>query len=352
MENKARKLILHIDVNNTIFVGDSKTKLTALDGVLNEYMTEILWGTVSEEGEWKPLEDPISIAPPTQTSITYYKYAEKKFKQAGKRRSKFKDHIRRFTNKEIGQPFCSYVDKVKDKLKFSKVAGVDTEGIEALVMQEQDGFYYRILPSYFKLLNYLLSSERDFSIILRTFGGDGEIALKATQLFTENKHPEFPFPVGKKLVVNTQPEHITPSARGLSVTTPDGTDISCCNKVYDMFSKSSGVQLYLDNYDWWKEHDFISDAGKPLLIDPSDSNVQHILFDDNIRAWEPRDNIVRLLVREHDKFVHKDCSEFDGLCLLRTDLFESILNEDYFIEKVQMCETNYETKLHKPCDLL
>lgn len=338
----ARKLVLHIDVNNTIFVGDSKTKLTVLEGVLNEYLTEILWGNVGEDDHWQPLKNPIATLPPTINAVTYYRYAEYKFANAGKPRSEFKAHIRRFTQEETGRKFRSYVDRVKAGLKFTKDDDVDCRLIESILMQEYDGFYYRILPSYFKLLDYLLNSEREFSIILRTFGSDGHIALQATQLYIDNKHPDLKFPKGKTLSVNHQPKHIIPSTQGLSITTDDGHDVTCSNQVYNIFSKSSGVQLYLDNYDWWKANDFVSHAGKPLLVDPSDTTVQHILFDDNIRSWEPDDNIVRLMVKEGNEFVHKDCRELDGLCLLRTDLFESILNEDYFIEKVQMCEKNYE----------
>lgn len=341
MGSKARKLILHLDVNNTIFVGDSKTKLTALEGVLNEYLTEILWGNVDEDDVWTSLKDnSISTSPPSKTAISYYKYAEHKYEEAGKPRSEFKDYIRRFTLEGNGQQFRPYLESVKEKLKVPETLKVDAK-LNALVMTEGDSSYYRILPSYFKLLTYLVNSERNFAIILRTFGNDGDLALKATQLYTENQHPDFPFPPGKTLAVDPNPGRIVPSQDGLSIITPNGSTVSCCNKIYDTFSTASGVQLYLDSYDWWKKNDFTSEAGKPLLIDPSDKSVQHILLDDNIRSWDPSDNIVSLLVKENEKFVQKDCKKFDGLCVLRTHLFESILNEDYFIEVVEMCEKNF-----------
>ena len=346
MGSKPRKLILHIDVNNTILVGDSKTKLTVLEGVLNEYMTEIVWGNV-DDGLWIPTENPISTKPPKTKAQSYYKYAEKKFEDAGKERWEFKEHVRKFTLQEVGKQFRWLVEKVKESLKFKgNLSASEFQDLEPLFMQEEDRIYFRIIPAYFKLLNHLLEKNRDFAVILRTFGADGPIALEATKLYTQSLHPDISFPPSKNLSVNLTPGKILPSNEGMCIRTSNGGVYSTYGKIYHEFSQASGVQLYEDSYDWWRKNDFASAAGKPLLVDLNDSSVHHILFDDNIRAWDPWDNIVNLLVKERGHFEAKHSQEYlDGICMLRTDLFESILNENYFIEKVNMCEANFSRYL-------
>ncbi|XP_031566542.1 uncharacterized protein LOC116301597 [Actinia tenebrosa] len=349
MGNEPRKLILHIDVNNTILVGDSKTKLTVLEGVLNEYMTEITWGNVDENGSWIPTEDPISTKPTNLEAQSYYKYAEKKFEMAGRERREFKEHVRRFTLHDVGKRFRPHVEKVKENLKFKgNLSESEFQVLEPLFMKEEDGLYYRIIPSYFKLLNHLLENNRDFAVILRTFGGDGQVALNATKLYTESLHPDIQFPSSKNFSVNLNPGEILPFDKGMLIRTTNGRELSTYEEIYKEFSTSIGVQLYQDSYDWWKKNDFASSAGKPLLVDVKDSSAHHILFDDNIRTWDPWDNIVNLLVKEGRHFKTQHSQEYlDGICMLRTDLFESILNEDYFIEKVSMCEANFNQYLSK-----
>lgn len=349
MGSKPRKLILHIDVNNTILVGDSKTKLTVLEGVLNEYMTEIVWGNVDECGSWTPTDDPISTKPPNLGAQSYYKYAENRFKKAGKERWQFKEHVRRFTFHDVGKRFRPHVEKVKESLKFKgNLSENEYQVVEPLFMKEEDGLYYRIIPSYFKLLNHLLENNRDFAVILRTFGGDGEVALKATKLYTQNLHPDMKFPSSMNLSVDLNPGKILPFEGGMLIRTSNGREYGTFDKIYEEFSQSNGVQLYQDNYDWWKKNRFASSAGKPLLVDPKDSSAHHILFDDNIRTWDPWDNIVNLIVKEGQHFKPKNSQEYlDGICMLRTDLFQSILNENYFIEKVNMCEANFDQFLSK-----
>ncbi|XP_001627047.3 uncharacterized protein LOC5506319 [Nematostella vectensis] len=343
MASKQRKLVLHIDVNNTMFVGDSKTKLTALEGVLNEYMTEIVWGRKNEEDEWVPVENPISSKPASENVISYYKYAEEKYQNAGKPRSEFKEHARQFTFEEIGKRFRPYVEKVKERLECD--APVVDGIIDPLILKEPHGIYYRIVPSFFKLITNLIEKGQEFSIILRTFGGDGETALQAVKLFIDGLHPVFGFPEGKSLDVSFTPYQITGCEEGLSVRTSDNKKLNCPEKVYVLFSEKAGVHLFLDDYEWWKKQGYVSSAGKPLLVDPTDSSIHHIMFDDNIRAWDPSDNIVNLMVRKEGKFQECDPKELDDVCLVRTQLFESVLDEDYFIEKVEMCQHNYQNYL-------
>lgn len=41
---KRRKLVLHLDVNNTVFIGDSITKQVTPESALNEYLVDVVWG--------------------------------------------------------------------------------------------------------------------------------------------------------------------------------------------------------------------------------------------------------------------------------------------------------------------
>ena len=78
-----------------------------------------------------------------------------------------------------------------------------------------------------------------------------------------------------------------------------------------------------------------------MLVDPTDDSVHHIMFDDNFRPWEPENSIVNTLQAKDEGFVSVDPASFEDVCVVKADLYQSICNRNYFIEKIRLCERNY-----------
>ena len=80
-----------------------------------------------------------------------------------------------------------------------------------------------------------------------------------------------------------------------------------------------------------------------MWLDHTHPNVHHIFFDDNIRTLDI-DSIVdlRVIQKGRGKSLNsKEMPKFDNVFLIQADLLEATQNLDYFIDKVQLCESNY-----------
>ena len=75
---KPRKLVLHLDVNKAIFIGDSITKSLTPERALNEYLTDVAWGEVGQCGEWIGDHSTLYERQPKENMVSYYRYAQAK----------------------------------------------------------------------------------------------------------------------------------------------------------------------------------------------------------------------------------------------------------------------------------
>ena len=350
--NSFRKLVLHLDVNNTVFIGDSITKSVTPEETLNEYLTDVVWGQVDESGEWIGDINALHVKPPEKNSVSYYKFAKAKYRE--KPRSEFKAHIRSFTEEEIGKPFRRFYDQMIEALEFPGDIKSGNNSDLPFVTDKKAVPHHCIVPSFYKLLDHLCESQKELAIIFRTFGGDGHVVLQATKDFLQGKHvtvsSEYPHkssaggcPVeDPRYKVNFTPGKITRSSNQTIMKCPeDHLVLSNLQDIYKYFRQTKGIKLIGDDYDWWKTQHFNSLAAKPLLINPSDDSVQHIMFDDNFRPWEPEDSIVNLLLAKEGSFCSADPATFDDVCVVKADFYQSICNRNYFIDKIQLCERNY-----------
>ena len=349
--NSRHKLVLHLDVNNTVLIGDSLTKSITPEEALNEYLTDVAWGQVDETGVWKG-DGKISLTPPEKNLVSYYKFAEAKYK--GKPRHRFKSHIRRFTEEAIGKPFRQFYDQMIDALEFpGNIKSGNGNDLPSFRDKNSVPFHC-IVPSFYNLLDHLIESSREFAIIFRTFGRDGNVVLQATRDYLEGKsfnvkskkqhEPQASgLPVqGPAHDVNFSMGEITRSSNQISMKCPeDHLVLSNLWDIYKYFSQTNGVKLFVDDYEWWKAQEFNSLGAKPLLIDPGDDSVHHVMFDDNFRPNKPEDSVVNLLLAEKGRFSIVDPASFDDVCVVKADLYQSICNRNYFIEKIEQCERNY-----------
>ena len=342
-----RKVVLHLDVNDTVFIGDSITKQVTPEGALNEYLVNVAWGQVDETGAWKCYSNSLYEKPPDSESVSYYSYAQAKFR--GKPRDQFKAHIRRFTEEEIGKPFRHFYEQMIEALQFPGDVKL-CNNVELPFFKDKEGVaYHCIVPSFYKLLDYLIESNREFSIVFRTFGGDGQTVLQAARDFIRGRCAKNPQGSHENNVQSSEIDvifsarEIKRSRDQICLKIPGDVVYSNLQDIYTYLSHSTGIQLITDDYSWWKAQNFSSTAAKPLLIDPCDESVHHIMFDDNFRSWEPEDSIVDVLIAKEGSFYSVDPTPFDNICVVKADLYQSICNRNYFIDKIGLCERNYHT---------
>ena len=183
---KPRKLVLHLDVNKAIFIGDSITKSLTPERALNEYLTDVAWGEVGQCGEWIGDHSTLYERQPKENMVSYYRYAQAKY--SGQPRSEFKGHIRKFTEEEVGQPFRQFYENMMDALKFpGNIRSWNGNDLPSFADQNEI-HHHCIVPSFYKLLDHLIESKREFAIVFRTFGGDGQVVLQATKDYLDGRN--------------------------------------------------------------------------------------------------------------------------------------------------------------------
>ncbi|XP_077181004.1 uncharacterized protein LOC143831680 [Paroedura picta] len=326
---KKRKLVLHIDLNNTILVSDAVTNQDPR-AALNYYLSTVTWGKVNPSGEWQWLSESPSLLPPCPGAVNFYT-------QFGRDTA--------FTAKPLGRPFR---DLHARHLKLMEWQGQPHPTFS--IPGEQPGTsYHLVLPSFFHLLQSLHREGRHFAIIFRTFGTDLPRVLQAMRCALEGQHPHFPALRDIPLPVDLSLGKIRCSKR--KVTVAQGAERLSTEagdrELYTFFSSKEGLCGFQDHFDWWASNQYSSRGGKPLWINPHDTNIHHICIDDNIRLQDS-DTIVhpRMFSGMGDSRAQTiPTSELHDICLVQTDLLEAIADVNYFCRCIRRCEENYERYL-------
>ncbi|XP_051907482.1 uncharacterized protein si:dkey-32e6.3 [Hippocampus zosterae] len=326
-----KKIILHVDLNNTILVSDAVTCQGTV-AALDYFLTTVTWGKMSK-GKWEWLSDSPSLLPPRDDAVNYY--------------SQF-GATPRFTS-GAGRRFRGILEEHLNLLRWPEGEKGDRE----LSIKAEDGrLYHWILPSFFQLLEDLKRQGTEFAIHFRTFGSDLPHVLSAvSKALTQGAHPLFPDLPDLKLSVNKTPGKIRCSSKGVLLTrgaerlsTRDGE-----RGLYQFLSSADGLGGFQDDYQWWVTKKFSSQGGKPLWLDPFDKHVQHIFIDDNIRQNE-KDTVVhpKVFMEPGGSDTRTACiSELYDIALIQTDLLKAISEPDYFTRRVQICRENYEKNVQQ-----
>ncbi|XP_061689251.1 uncharacterized protein si:dkey-32e6.3 isoform X1 [Syngnathoides biaculeatus] len=329
-----KKIILHVDLNNTILVSDAVTCQGTV-AALDYFMTTVTWGKMCK-GKWEWLSNSPSLLPPCDDAINYYS-------QFGAARG--------FTS-AAGKRFRGILEEHLNLLRWPEGVKGDRE----LTIKAEDGrLYHWILPSFFQLLKDLTQEGTEFAIHFRTFGSDLPRVLSAvSKALTQGAHPLFPDLPDLKLSVNKTPGKIRCSPKGVLLTrgaerlsTNDGE-----RGLYQFFSSANGLGGFQDDYEWWVTKKFSIQGGKPLWVDPFDEHVQHIFIDDNIRQND-EDTVVhpKVFMEPDGSHTRTACiSELYDIALIQTDLLKAISEPDYFTRRVHICQKNYEKNLQRESD--
>lgn len=329
---KRKKIVLHIDLNNTILVSDAVTK-QGTAAALEYFLSTVTWGRISK-GKWEWMCESPSLLPPCEGAVSYYS-------QFGR--------VVGFTKAGPGRCFRKVFEEHLELLRWPS----DLPAHKELSVKGEDGkLYHWILPSFFQLLQDLASQGIEFSIFFRTFGTDLSRLLMVVQRALEHgTHPLFPVLPQLKLSVDTTPGQIRCNTKGVilihgetRISTQDGE-----RSLYRYLSSSHGLGGFQDHFNWWAQNTYTIMGGKPLWIDPFDSTIQHIFIDDNIRQNND-DTIVHpkvFLDPESSKTRTASISELYDLCLIQTDLLRAISEPSYFTQRIQICMENYERNLRQ-----
>lgn len=330
---KKRKLVLHVDLNNTILVSDAVTCQGTAEA-LDYFLTTVTWGKMNKHGRWEWLSDSPSLLPPSDDAVTYY--------------SKF-GRTPGFTSTAAGRRFRGVLDEHLDLLRWPEGVKDDRE----LAIKGEDGrLYHWILPSFFQLLRDLVQEGREFAILFRTFGSDLPRVLKAvSKALNEGAHPLFPDLPDLKLSVNMTPGKIRCSKSGIVLSrAPDRVSTDGGERgLYQYLSSVQGLGGFEDHFDWWVRNAYSIYGGKPLWVDPFDQTVQHIFIDDNIRQ-DDKDTIIhpKVFLDPSSAETRTACiSELYDLTLVQTDLLRAISDPSYFTQRVHICLENYDRNLQQ-----
>ena len=353
-EGTRRKLILHFDVNKTVVPVDTATGEKVEDS-LNVYLSGLAWGK-DNKGVWEESSPQLSPKPKDKNDVSFYKFEEKRLlQQITEDRSVFRFHLQSFTDRPQGSNFKPYLDTLLEKLRWLEPYD-DNIHRGLTISGHRYPKYHFILPSFIKLLQELIQTQREFAIIFRTFGNDAINVLSALKAA---------FTGAINSCVNMQPyvsmvtENVLTLQRDcnglfhLGENTTGGPRLTGSEAdMYSYFRSSSGISAIQDDVHMWYKNKFHPTHGKPLWIDLNDFETQHIFFDDNIRPGSD-DSIVDLRLRENSQDFRKfraveraEEYQFVDANLAQVNFVDAIMNEDYYIDKLRICEENYSSILH------
>ena len=351
---RRRKLVLHFDVNKTIVPVDTATGENVED-CLNVYLSGLAWGK-DIEGVWESSKGNLSPKPQDKSEVSFYKFEEKRLlRQITEDRSSFRYHLTSFTDRPQGSNFKPYLNMILDKLKWKEQ--FDENLHKRLVIQgRKHPRYHLLLPSFIKLLTFLHEDGRDFAIVFRTFGNDVSRVLKALKTAFSGAIPSCAKLQNYAESISDTVLTLHRDCNGYFCLQREDSGEPCLagseSDMYSYFNSASGISAIQDDVHVWYKNQFHPSHGKPLWIDLDDFDTQHIFFDDNIRPGS-EDSIVDLRLRETSensaRFRNVERAEefeFVDANLAQVNFADAINNEDYFIDKLRLCEDNYTTILN------
>lgn len=351
--SRSRKLILHFDVNKTIVPVDTATGENVED-CLNVYLSGLAWGK-DNAGVWESSRRELSPKPHDENDVSFYKFEERRLlRHLSQDRSTFRYHLSSFTDHPQGSNFKPYLNTLLEKLKWKE--HYDEQLHKRLTIPGRRYTRYNLLlPAFLKLVAFLVENNREFAIVFRTFGNDVSRVLSALKTaFSGAIHSC----ANLKPFVETISDDVLTLQRdsnGFFRLKRDASAEICFTgkekDMYTYFTGASGISAVQDDVHLWYRNNFHPTHGKPLWIDLNDTDTQHVFFDDNIRPGS-EDSIVDLRLREcsdSDKFRNVERAEeykFVDANLAQVNFAEAIMDDDYFINKLRICEDNYSTILH------
>ncbi len=167
----------------------------------------------------------------------------------------------------------------------------------------------KVFTSFSQLISYLRKKQYSFSIILRTFGQD------LTWVSEELAQDGLIF---------------TPGSFKKGILYLDNKVLKYPQDMIATFKPGINYAIQ-DNYDWWKESNFIEKGGKPFPIDISDKHVLSFFFDDN--AADPVKPILHIIPVGQEKTNLHELIKMGRV--VPADPRKAIADTNYFIDAIE-----------------
>eukprot|EP00943_MAST-04B_sp_MAST-4B-sp1_P000122 g122.t1 len=286
-------------------------------------------------------------------------------------RSLLGDERKKFTTLNHGRGYRYIYEKVEKKLRWPDDVGKPDASHCIL---HKDGVHQFLLPSFFKTLVELKKQNRQFSVVIRTYGDDMDELVACINAFSQGKHlPKYyldnnnridlsDFYIAKENVWKGRYDEndgmfkLQNKYNGKQIISDENEAL----KVLQGDSKNENISIVAcqDDYQYWAKHNYHPSYGKPLWITTNDNTYHHIFFDDNIKN-NPNDSIVAVRTRKQKDgpFEPLDGTatlELHGINLVKVPTYAAVLDEDWFLKQIELCENNLlsKTKLAKRRTLL
>ena len=351
--NAKPRLVLHFDVNETIMVADPAGG-DSFEDVLNKMLAKTAFvrrkDGASLHDEWKDgaaapdeLEwrDGVSLdddsGDPEQALWLRWEKPDDGSKMASTTRC-LEAHRKTFT--ETFKRFAGIKQELATRLRLPP-------GDWDACFKTDDGQHHRFLPAFFETLRELLDSNRDVSLVIRTFGSDGPTVALALRAWVAGRHPTVKGP--QQAPDWVQRDRVFAGkydAEGRYTLTPPLNDDGrgkCLDEAaaVALLEEPRSATVIRDDYAWWAKHDEAPAAGKPFWITRG-SDCHHIFFDDHIRNSD-RKSIVAARCRSSptDAFVALDgpaTRALHGAYLVRVPTILPVRDQRWFLDRIAACE--------------
>lgn len=292
LEGKHPKLLLHVDVNKTLIAEDSANG-TTVEQTLNALLAK------HYRYKW---------IPELKAAISYEDYVENYLLPG----PSFIPNLKQ-KRKELLHQFVSYLQACSHPLEEEVV----TVYHELLTKIEETC----IFPSFLKMIEKLKAEDIPYTLILRTFGTDTDLAKRAyLRAFPEDIFCAQGYFMGGKL-------YAVAHNWNLSLFT--------CWDMYLFFKSLTGHVAIQDNWKEWSSHLGNRKYGKKFPINLEDPETLSLFFDDNIRE-DPHSKVN--IVDPVDARSGRQLSITELLehkFLFHVDTFEALRDDHYFIELVE-----------------
>ena len=313
-------LILHLDLNKTLLVSDPAGGKD-LDDVIADLLASSAWGVVSDDRRsWTLVAAPspvLSVDPPVHPPgcISYRDFAKHVLfpyradaAHNATQKACINSLMKGFSAADgPGSAFHALHAAIRAVLTLSereRTACGDAQRHPRLAGLAT-GCHF-LLPSYFRLLEYLAAGGRRFKLVFRTFGSDVLEVIEEHNAFVAGRHPLY---TTTPAVLALAPRLTLrmPHDTGCFHRGAHGSLVLALVDSHGMVTTQAGIPAAFtalaamdgglamgvrDCYPyWWQCHEH-SDGGKVFPIDPADAHTHQIFCDDNIA--NPSD-AVRLL---------------------------------------------------------
>ncbi|KAL9646884.1 hypothetical protein ABK040_013744 [Willaertia magna] len=374
------KILLHFDVNKTLIINDSAAG-KSMDDLIAQIIMSSIWGHVhnleNETTSFELLSFNLSSSKPNSVTtsnnlplVNYYDYIERYLHPYPDYPEDTSLEIRKHTNRKIKERRTGCVKNFL-KTDFGKQFAKEAEEMKNCLKCKNGEGFVNIVPAFFELLLELYRRQRDFEIILRTFGTLDDISsvVEEINLFCEGNHRQFPlteeevkFFRSKKISIKRE------GVRGYMYRNCNTT----CNLILNSlqfkkemldfkpinemkFEKNEIVLHGLDNvyhniiatnqsriirdfYYWWHVNNECCIGGKVFLVDVEEKNIFQIFFDDNV-CVNPKFPVKGIIDLRNAKTGESlDQEKYLGIFTVNAYALDFIKNQQYYIQELGKAE--------------